>query len=136
MSVVLDSGVVLALYDSADRAHSDAVAWIAQLDEDLVTTPVVLARMDRLVNDRGGEAGREALWRDLDVGAFGVRWWADALSETLEIARVYDNAGLAEASLVALAGILRTNRIATLDPQFRNLKTPRGEPFVLLPEDA
>ena len=28
------------------------------------------------------------------------------------------------------------NRILTFDRHFRNLTTPRGEPFVLLPDDA
>jgi predicted nucleic acid-binding protein len=136
VSIVLDTDVVLALYDSGDPEHAASAEWVSTVDEDLVTTPIALAEMDQLVSTRGGEAGRRALWRDLDVGAYGVRWWADALSETLAIARRHPTAGLADASLVALAGILRTNRIATFDQQFRNFQTPRGEPFVLLPRDA
>jgi predicted nucleic acid-binding protein len=64
-----------------------------------------------------------------------VRWWADALIETLSIARRHPFAGLADASLVALAARLRTNRIATLDHHFRSM-TPGGEGFVALPADA
>lgn len=136
MSVILDTGVVVSLYDSADPDHAATAAWVSQLDEDLVTTPVALAEMDYLVTKRGGAAGREALWRDFDVGAYGVRWWADALTETLAVARHHPFAGLADASLVALSGVLRTNRIATFDQHFRSMTTLRGEPFVLLPLDA
>jgi predicted nucleic acid-binding protein len=92
--------------------------------------------MDHLVHRRGGDVAREALWRDLDAGAYLVRWWADALNETLRIARRHPFAGLTDASLVALAGLLRTRRIATVDQHFRSMNTPDGEPFVLLPDDA
>jgi predicted nucleic acid-binding protein len=136
VSVLLDTDVVLALYDSGEPDHEAAVAWLSGLDEDLVTTPLAVAEMDHLVHERGGEVAREALWRDLDAGAYIVRWWADALRETLEIARQHAYAGLCDASLVALSGVLRTNRIATFDTHFRSLTTPRGEAFVLLPADA
>jgi hypothetical protein len=79
---------------------------------------------------------RRVFWDDLDDGAYGVRWWADGLRETLAIARSHAFLGLADASLVALAGLLRTTRIATLDQHFRSVTTPGGEPFVVLPADA
>ena len=45
--------------------------------------------------------------------------------------------GLADASLVVLAGRFETNRILTLDERhFRTLRTPAGEPFTLLPADG
>lgn len=45
--------------------------------------------------------------------------------------------GLADASILVLAGRYRTNRILTLDERhFRALRTPRGEHFTLLPADA
>lgn len=134
MTIVLDTNVVLALYDAADPDH-DPVAELPLLDEDLVTTPLAVAEMEHLVRRRGGERARDALWGDLGSGAYVVRWWADALAETLQIARRHPVAGLTDASLVALAGRLRTNRIATLDRRFRALTTPDGQAFVLLPDD-
>jgi uncharacterized protein len=80
------------------------------------------------------------MWQDFERGAYQVRWWADALSETLKIARVESRLGigLVDASLVALAERLGTNRIATLDHRhFRLLTVRRGaEHFVVLPADA
>jgi uncharacterized protein len=136
LTVVLDTSIVVALYDAADPDHALVAGWIATLDEDLVATPMAVAEMDYLVHLRGGEIARDTLWRDLEAGAYVVRWWADALNETLRIARRHPFAGLTDASLVALAGLLRTPRIATVDQHFRSMTTPAGEPFVLLPDDA
>jgi uncharacterized protein len=136
LTVILDTALVLALYDASDRRHRQAVAWSSVLDEDLVTTPLALAEMDHLAGQRGGEVACRALWDDFDIGAYAVRWWADALTQTITIARRHPWIGLTDASLVALAGLLRTNRIATFDQHFRSLTTPDGEPFVMLPADA
>jgi predicted nucleic acid-binding protein len=128
VTVVLDSGPVVAFFDTSDPAHERTADWVLRLDEDLVTTPLAVAELDRLVGERGGAAGRAALLRDLDVGAYTVRWWADGLAETLEIARQNDGLDLVDASLVALCRRLRTNRIATFDPHFETFD------LTLLPE--
>ena len=134
MSVVLDTGVIVALYDVSDRHHARARAWYDTFDDDLVTTPLALAEMDHIATKA---RARDALWGDLERGAFGVRWWADAMLETIAIAREHPAIGLTDASLVALAARLRTDRIATLDlDHFRSLTTRDGEAFVLLPADA
>jgi uncharacterized protein len=135
LTVVLDTNVVLALYDASDPDHGRVADWVATVDDDLVATPLAVAEMDYLVGRRGGTVARDALWRDLGAGAYLVRWWADALAETLQIARRHPFAGLTDASLVALAGRLRTNRIATFDGHFRALTTPDGHAFVMLPDD-
>ena len=136
MTVVLDTSVALALYDAGEPDHEAVVEWLHTLDEDLVTTPLTLSEMDHMLDARAGRAVRGILWDDLESGAYGVRWWADGLRETLAIARRHPFLGLTDSSLVALAGLLRTNRIATLDQDFRSVTTPGGEGFVLLPADA
>lgn len=136
MTVVLDSSAVLALYDAGEPGHGAVAALVDTLDDDLVATPLAVAEMDALVLERGGEPAREALWRDLGSGAFTVRWWADAMGETLDIARAHPTLGLVDASLVALAARVRTLRVATLDETFRTITTPDGQPFVMLPDDA
>lgn len=133
MTVVLDTSAVLALYDAGEPDHDAVATLVTTLDEDLVATPLAVAEMDALVLRRGGEDARAALWRDLGSGAFAVRWWADAMGETLDIARAHPTLGLVDASLVALAARVRTQRIATLDETFRTITTPDGAPFVTLP---
>jgi uncharacterized protein len=135
VTVVLDSTAVIALYDRGDEHHEAAARWAELLDEDLVTSPLALADVDRAVADRVGLDGQQAVWRDFERGAYAVRWWADALKETLVIAGRHPETGLTRASLVALAGRVNTRRIATFDEQFRTLTTPDGEAFVVLPAD-
>jgi uncharacterized protein len=134
MTVIADASVVVAALHVDDAFHGRAVDFYAALDEDLVTTPLVLAEMDYVLTRRAGRAGAEVLWRDLDAGALQVRWWATAISETLTIARRRPALGLADASLLALAPVVRTTRIATFDhTPFSAARTADGTPFTLLP---
>jgi predicted nucleic acid-binding protein len=136
MAVVLDTSVVLALMRARDADHERVRDWVAELDEDLVTSPLAVAEMDHHAAALGPDFSR-GLWGDIDSGAYAVRWWADAMTETIEIARRHPEIGLTDASLVALAARLRTDRIATLDlHHFRSLTTADGNGFVLLPADA
>lgn len=137
MSVVLDTSVVVALYETKSPDQASAAGWLNALDDELVTTPLAVAEMDYLVRRRGGTTGQKALWRNLDAGAITVRWWADALDETLKIVRRRPDLGLVDGSLVALADRLRTDRIATFDHRhFRTLRTRGGKRFTILPDDA
>lgn len=107
------------------------------VDDDLVTSPLALAEMDFWASKLGGPDLCRALWADFESGAYAVRWWADALSDSIAIARDHPHIGLTDASLVALAARLRTNRIATFDLRhFRALSAPDGEPFIVLPADS
>jgi predicted nucleic acid-binding protein len=136
MAIVLDTSVVIALMRARDAEHERVRRWVEALDDDLVTSPLALAEMDRHAAALGPDFSA-GLWDDLHRGAYAVRWWADALAETIAIARRHPAIGLTDASLVALAARLRTHRIATLDlDHFRSLTTPDGEAFVLLPADA
>jgi predicted nucleic acid-binding protein len=135
MSVVLAPDFVLALLDRGADGHSEAADWVRVASEDLVTTPLALATVDADARERGGEKAAAAVRDDFARGAYAVRWWADALDETLSISRKRD-LDLVDASLIALADRLRTDRIATFDAKFRDLKAPGGKPFVMLPADA
>jgi predicted nucleic acid-binding protein len=135
LSVVLDTNFLVALFVEQSSRHAEAMDWYVETDEDLITTPLALNEMDYLVTKYGGEPAARVLWDNFDDGAFGLRWWAEGLHETIRIARRHPFLGLTDASLAALAGILRTNRIATFDQHFRSVLTPDGEPFVVLPDD-
>jgi uncharacterized protein len=137
LAVVLDTSATVALIHRDDPHHVAAAAFFAAVDDDLITTPLAVAEMDYFAFRLGGPAAAMLLWRDFQSGALGVRWWADAMDETLAIALAHPPIGLTDASLVALAGRLRTNRIATFDHRhFRALTTPAGRPFTVLPADA
>jgi predicted nucleic acid-binding protein len=135
LSVVLDTSFLVALFNEDDVNHQPASAWLHASDEDHVTTPLMLAEMDYIISKHGGWDATRVLWDDFESGAYGLRWWAEGLQDTIRIARRHPFLGLADASLVALAGILRTNRIATFDQHFRSVLTPDGEAFLVLPAD-
>ena len=77
----------------------------------------------------------QALWYDLEAGAYVVSWWEEAMGESVAIARKHSSLGLTDASLVAVAGRAGTDRIATFDQHFRGVTTANGQPFRLLPAD-
>lgn len=137
--IVLDASVVIAYFNAAERSHGRVAEWLETLEEQLVTTPLVLAELDYVLARRAGPTALDALWADLEDGVYEVRWWADALATTIGAARAAPiPIGLADASLVALAAHVRTTRIATLDEaHFRRLE-PLGEAtaFALLPADV
>ena len=136
MAVVLDSSVVLALYHDGDQDHELVTRWVDTLDDDLLMTPLIVTELDHQLPRFGGKPAQEALWSDLESGAWGVRWWSTAMAETLVFTRERPALGLADASLLALARLLGTDRIATLDLRhFRRARTVAGAPFILLPQD-
>ena len=134
MTIVIDTSVVLAVLDPQDDLHDRAVAFYDTLEEDLVTTPLAVAEMDYLATRRAGRPGADLLWANLDDGAVQVRWWATAMAETLVIAHAHPALGLTDASLLALAPVVRTTRIASFDHRHLSAaRTAAGEPVTLLP---
>lgn len=125
--------------DRKDANHESVRDWIGANDEELVTTPLVLAELDHLVHRYGGAVAAGALREDLARGAYQVEWWATALRETIALAEAHASMqlGLTDASLLALAAYLHSTEIATLDERhFRAVKRGSGEAFTLLPTDA
>jgi uncharacterized protein len=138
VAIVLDTSVVVALAIADEPDHEEVRDWILAQDEDLVTTPLVLAEIDHVLGRRAGrEIAWEAMW-DFERGAYEVRWWPQALGRALEILHQESRLGIGvvDASLVALAEHLETSRVATLDHRhFRQLAIA-GEPCRVLPADA
>lgn len=136
--IVLDTSVIYALLDGGDRRHQEALAWYERVDDELATTPLILAEADHLASSRGRGAAR-ASRNDVRAGAYRVDWWASAARESADIADRYASLGLglADASLVALAARLDTLDIATFDERhFRTVRpVGRGDAFRLLPLD-
>lgn len=138
--IVLDTSVLAALLDRGDARHDMSTAWYAGCTDELVTTPLVLAEIDFLVERRGGPTAAAALRRDIAADAFQVEWWPECTAEAVQVADRYATSalGLTDASLVALAAHVETTRIATFDERhFRQVRPLRGgDAFTLLPLDA
>lgn len=137
--IVVDTSTILAYMNSADTHHAEVSAWLEAEQDDLATTPLIVAEVDHLVGARGGPAALSAWRADLAAGAYLVEWWREAIVTTVRVAERYaDNGlGLADASLVVLAQRVETVNIATLDERhFRGVRPlGGGDAFRLLPRD-
>jgi predicted nucleic acid-binding protein len=138
--IVLDTSVVLAFMDRDDTDHERVREWMEGVEEELCTTPLVLAELDHLIPRKGGPRAAEALRASFESGAYTVEWWRSALRDTIAAARLYESIdlGLTDASLIALAAHLETTRIATLDERhFRAVQplTEGAARFTILPAD-
>jgi len=138
--IVLDTSVIYALLDAADHLHRQARDWYGGLDDELVTTPLVLAEADHLAVTRGGVHAVRAFRDDVRAGAYGVDWWPSAPRESADVADRYGSLGigLTDASLVALAARVGTTDIATFDERHFRAVIPlaAGDAFRLLPLDV
>jgi predicted nucleic acid-binding protein len=99
------------------------------LEDELVTTPLILAELDHLVSRQGGASAAKALRDDFKRGAYQLEWWPSALRETIDVAERWASMelGLADASLVALAARVKTLEIATLDERHFRAVRPMGD---------
>lgn len=138
--IVLDTSVIYALLDRADRRHVEAREWYERLDAELVTTPLVLAEVDHLAAARGGARAVRGFRDDVRAGAYLVEWWPSAARESADLADRYADlgVGLTDASLVALAGRVGSRDVATFDERHFRAVRPLdgGAAFRLLPLDA
>jgi uncharacterized protein len=138
--IVIDTSVVLAFMDSHDGDHELVREWMEDVEDELCTTPLVLAELDHLVFRQGGPTAAKALREDFQRDAYLVEWWPAALRETITAAQSYEglDLGLTDASLLALAAHLDTTRIATLDERHFRAVRPLGgqaDRFTILPAD-
>lgn len=138
--IVVDTSAIVAYMNSADDCHEVVAGWLDDLDDDLATTPLIVAEVDHLVGARGGRSALKALRADLAAGAYLIDWWPSAIGATVKVAELYADTGLglADASLVALAERLGTTDIATLDERHFRVVRPLtgGKAFRLMPADA
>jgi hypothetical protein len=138
--ILIDSGGLYAVLNDREPAHAAAARALEAETPPYVLSPFVLAELDYLLLERGGPAAELELLRDVgseayELAAFGA---VDVEAATLVIEQYRDlRIGLADASIVVLAGRHRTNRVLSLDERhFRALRTPAGKRFTILPADA
>jgi uncharacterized protein len=137
--IVIDSSAIVAALNAGERHHVRVTRWLALESQPLVTTPLVIAEVDVIVRERGGQVALDAFYGDVMAGAYLVEWWPEATAASVQIARGYADLGLGltDASLVALAVRSGTATIATLDERHFRVVRPieGGAAFRLLPAD-
>jgi predicted nucleic acid-binding protein len=138
--ILLDASGLFAAINPDQALHEPARSALDAEPPPYVLSPFALAELDYLTLSRGSVAPELALLRQVaneayELASFDAR---DVAAAADVIERYRDlGIGLADASIVVLAGRYRTDRVLTLDERhLRTLRTPSGDPFVVLPADA
>lgn len=140
MTLVVDAAPLVALADRRDPMQASVEAVLRDEPGELVVPAPVTAEVDYLLGRRLGRTARLAFLADLAAGRFTVGCLeADDHGVVIGLERTYDDldAGLADLSVVVLAGRYRTQRLLTFDERhFRALRPLSGGQFTLLPVDG
>ena len=137
MTLVLDTGPLVALADRQDRMQAPVERLLRAEEGDLIVPLPVATETDYLLGRRGGRTPRLAFLDDLASGRYLVAGLSTADLATIEQLeeRYADlDAGLADLSIVVIAARYGTARVATFDGHFRALRPLDDSPaFVVLP---
>lgn len=140
MTLIVDTAPIIAMADRNDPMGPAVIDILGQEPGDLVIPAPVSAEIDYLLGARLGRVARLAFLDDVAAGRFSVVGLTPAEHRTVREweGRYSDlDPGLADLSVVVLAGRFRTRRILTFDQRdFRAMTSVSGEPLILLPADA
>jgi uncharacterized protein len=138
--ILLDTSGLLAAIDAAQREHAACARAIATSAGPFLLSPFVLAELDYLLGTRVGASAQRALLDEVVRGAYRLEpFGAEDVAVAARVIERYSalHVGIADASIVVLAGRHKVRDVLTLDRRhFRTLRRPNGRPFRLLPEDG
>jgi predicted nucleic acid-binding protein len=132
-SVLLDTGVIVALLDRSESFHSQCVEVLSELTGALVTCEASVAEACYLLRDLPGAA--EAVVSNVGNGVFQVPVrLTDQAANVEKLMKKYRDVpmDLADACLVDLADRFETGRILTLDSDFEIYRWRVRRKFELL----
>jgi predicted nucleic acid-binding protein len=134
-SVLLDTGVLVALLDRSERRHADCVRAITGLGSALLTCEAVIAEACYLL--RGIPGASSSILSNVEAGVFRIPF--QLAGESGDVAALMDRYAdvpmdFADACLVRMADLVDTPRILTLDADFRTYRWRRRRVFDLLVE--
>jgi predicted nucleic acid-binding protein len=140
VSLILDTGPILAALDVADPDHKRCAELITETAEDLVVPDLVLAEVDYWCAERLSVDAWLVFLDDVRAGAYRMEAPTHAdLDRCRELQDRYRDLGLGvvDASLVALAERLEEPKIATLDERHFRVVRPKHVPaFDIWPRQA
>lgn len=135
--ILLDTSGLLAAIDGSQRSHGACAAALIAARSPLIVSPFVLAELDYLLATRVGSHAQLALLAEVARGAYRLEAFsADDVARAMEVLQRYEDLeiGLADASIVVLAGKYDARDVLTLDVKhFSVLRRPNGRSFRILP---
>lgn len=137
MSLVLDTGPILAMLDRDDPDHTRCVALIDSTREDLVIPAPVLVEVDYWCRKLLGTQVWKTFVDDIGLGAYRLfNLDPRAALRAAEIETEYDDLriGYVDAAVITTCELLNERKVATLDARHFNVVRPTHcERLELLP---
>jgi uncharacterized protein len=137
MTLVLDTGPIVAALNAQDPDHKRCATLLAGTDDLLIPSPV-LVEVDYWLVKLGGVEVWKNFVADIVRGAYRVTHPADAdLARAAELEADYHDLdlGLVDASTIALCERLGETKVATLDRRHFSVVRPRHcSHLALLPD--
>jgi uncharacterized protein len=135
MPLLVDTGILYALADRRDAWHRKVRAHLESARQTLLAPVTILPEVAYLLRDRIGAEAERVFVASVAKGELAVEdirrpdWVrAEALMET------YDELGLVDATIVAVAERLKLTHLATTDRRHFSVVRPAHAPaFTLLP---
>jgi uncharacterized protein len=135
--VIVDTSALLAFFDTDEPDHAAVTAVMDSATEPLVISPYVVAELDYLVASRLGVPAELAMLRELAGGAWDLApFGTEDLAQARAVVERYadQSIGLADASILILAGRYQTRTVVTLDRRHFGVVRPiDGGSFEILP---
>lgn len=135
--ILLDTSGLLAAMDSRERLHGPCRAALEADPGPFLLSPFVLAELDYLLATRVSHEAQHALLEEVAGGAYRLETFEAAdVARASEVMHKYESLhiGLADASIVVLAGRTGARNVLTLDVRhFSALRGPKGRAFRILP---
>jgi predicted nucleic acid-binding protein len=132
------SGILSALFADQNQ-HLPCARALLDAEPPLVLSPFVLAEADYLIQKFGGVEAELLFLEEIARGVYDLAVFQESdVEQAREIIAKYRDLGigLADASLVVLAGRYDCREILTLDHRhFRVLRPPQRRTFRILPAD-
>lgn len=131
--IIVDTGFLYAIANRADKYHKNAVELISQLTEGLVTTWPVVTETSHLLLQRMGTIAHAKFIDNIFEGSIKIQNLPDESIEQIpKLIKKYADLpmDLADASLVLLADLIGSGRIASTDLRdFRTYRWKNHKPF-------
>lgn len=138
MSIVLDTGPIVALLNAGDPDHERCAAVIASTKEDLVVPSPVMVEVDYWCRKLLGTETLDVFVEDIAAGAY--RWFEldiAGMRRAVELEHQYRDLdlGYVDAAVVATCELLDTDRVMSLDRRHFAVVRPAHRPSLrVLPD--
>ena len=135
MPLLLDTGILYAAADRDDNWHARSVSLLRRTQESLLVPVTVVPEVAYLIRSRLGTSAERQFVRAVTNRELAIESLTDAdWRRSLALVETYEEIGLVDATVVAIAERLRLRTVATTDRRHFGAVRPRHcDAFTLVP---